>query len=80
MMIDFVYLGGAALGVVGALEYLKGFFKDAPTLAWRLMLPVVCVGVAFAGDGGLYQVATNSVILLAMCQIGYDKIIAKAKA
>lgn len=79
MTIDWAYIVAACIGVVGGLEYIKGFFKDAPTIAWRIMLPIVCLGVAIAGDGGIYQIATDAIIMLAICQIGYDKLIAFGK-
>lgn len=79
VVFDFVYLAAAAIGVVGILEYLKGFWKTAPSIVWRLAMPLICIGVSILGDGGLWQVASNSVILVALCHLGYDKILAQGK-
>lgn len=68
---DFIFLAGAAVSVVGVVEYLKGFWPKAPTWAWRLSIPPACVAVAIAGDGGPFQIATNAFMLLAVAQIGY---------
>lgn len=77
--IDWVYLVASAFTVAGIIEYVKGFFKKAPAWTWRVVLPVACIGVAFAGDGGVYQIATNALLILALSQLCYEGIIAKVK-
>lgn len=77
--IDWVLLIGISCGVVGVIEWIKNLFKsfkvDVPSWIWSAILPFVCVGVAIGADGGLYQVITNAIMLLAICQIGYDYIL-----
>lgn len=72
---DFMFLAGAAISVVGVVEYIKGFWPAAPAWAWRLSIPPACVAVAVAGGGNLSQIATNSFLLLAVAQIGYPLLI-----
>ena len=72
---DWLLLVGASISVVGVIEYLKGFVPKAPSWLWRVTLPPVALGVAFAADGGPFQIATNSLALLAMAQIGYAVLI-----
>ena len=79
LSIDFVYLVAAAFGAIGVLEYIKGFVPNAPTWVWRVALLPICAGVSLAGDGGVFQVATNGVLLLALTQICYDLIISSVK-
>jgi hypothetical protein len=61
------------------MEWVKGFAKQAPSWFWRLALPFVCTGVAIAGNGGIYQIATNAIILLASCEVGYSYILQTIK-
>lgn len=68
---DFIFLAGAAVSVVGVVEYLKGFWPTAPAWALRLSIPPACVAVAIAGGGEVPQIATNAFMLLAVSQIGY---------
>ncbi len=73
--INWAYLIAAAFGVAGVMEYAKGFAPAAPSWLWRASLPVACVGVALVGDGGIWQAATNAVIILAVSQLCYDLVI-----
>jgi len=70
---DYAYLIGASIGVVGVIEWIKGFdfLKNAPSWIWRVIIVPVCGGVAIAADGGVYQVASNAILLVAIVQIGY---------
>lgn len=79
VIMDWVYLAGAAAGVVGVIEYLKGLLPNLGSLAWRIAQPVVCAVVAIAGGGGLWQVATNAVMLLAVSTLGYQVIVEAVK-
>jgi hypothetical protein len=72
---DWLLLVGASISVVGVIEWLKGFFPKAPSWIWRIVLAPVSLGVAIAADGGPFQIATNTLALLAMGQIGYPMLI-----
>jgi hypothetical protein len=73
---DFLFLIGAAVSVVGILEYLKGFFPvSTPSWVWRAALAPVAFLVALAADGGWYQIATNALSLVALTQISYPVLI-----
>jgi hypothetical protein len=74
-----VYLIAAAFGAVGAVEYLKGWFPNAKNWLWRAILPVICFGVALAGDGGWFQIGTTAILLLALTQICYELLISAVK-
>lgn len=77
VQIDWFYLVSAAVIVVGLLEFVKGFFKDVkvPSWIWRAIIVPIGVGVAWAGDGGIYQVATNSLGLISLTAISYPVLI-----
>lgn len=77
--IDWTYIAAASFGVVGVIEYVKGFFKEIPSAVWRAVMPLVCAGVAIAGGGTAFQTATNGVLILATSQIGYESLIGIAK-
>lgn len=77
MNIDFVYVLTASFGAIGVIEYLKGFFEKAPSLVWRLLLPLACLGVAYFGPGDLSQRILHGILMLAASQIGYSQIIKK---
>ncbi len=72
---DWLLLVGASISVVGVIEWLKGFVPKAPSWLWRAVLAPVALGVAMALDSGPFQIATNSLALLAMAQIGYPVLI-----
>lgn len=73
---DWAYLVGAAIAVVGVLEWIKGFAPVTwPSWVWRVVMAPICVVVAIAGDGGVFQIATNSFALIAISQIGYPVLI-----
>ena len=77
--IDFMYLVAAAFTVSGILEYVKSYAKTAPVIIWQILLPVICAGVAIAADGGVYQIITNALIILALSQLAYQAIIKSVK-
>jgi ABC-type sugar transport system permease subunit len=79
IQIDWVFLAAAAFGVVGALEYIKGFFPNVPSIAWRIISPLVCFGVCFVAGGTWQQIGINSILILAGCQLGYQAIIEAGK-
>jgi len=79
--LDWILIIGAAVAAVGTLEWVKGFFADAagkqrlPSWAWRLILAVVCAGVAVSMDGGLYQTLLDGFALLAVAQVCYPLLV-----
>lgn len=77
MSLDFTYIVGASIGVVGVLEWAKGFaiFSKLPAWVWRAVSPFACAGVGIAGGGEWPQMATNAILLLAVSQIGYPVLI-----
>ena len=75
MQIDLGYIGSAAAGAVGCIEYIKTFFKDAPSWTWGIVSPGISLAVAIAGGGDLHQIATNAIMILAVSQIAYQTLI-----
>lgn len=75
MNIDFVYIVSVSAGAVGIIEYVKNCWKTAPTWAWRIVSPLAALGCAIAGGGGLYAVATNAIMILAVSQLCYTNLI-----
>lgn len=77
--INWMLVIGGAVGIVGIMEYVKGFFTNVPKIVMRLILPVICFFVAFLTNGGWAQIGLNAVIMLAVAQIGYDVIVSTIK-
>ncbi len=74
--LDFVFIVGASVSVVGVVEWIKGLLPaNIPSWVYRAVLLPVSITVAVAADGGVFQVATNSLALLAVTQIGYPLLI-----
>jgi len=79
MKVDWIIVMAGAVGVVGAMEWIKGFFPLVKTWMTRIILLPVCFGVALITDGGWAQVGINAILMLAICQIGYDMILSNIK-
>lgn len=77
--VDWIVVLAGAVGVVGFMEWVKGFFPLVKTWVTRIILLPVCFLVALLPDGGMGQVGINAVLMLAICQIGYDLIVSSIK-
>lgn len=79
MKIDWEIVMAAAFAAIGVIEYIKGFFKNAPGNAWRLLMPVLCI--LFSAVGALLPPwIMGGILALALSQVGYDVIIGAVKA
>jgi len=79
MTIDWEIVMAAAFAAIGVIEYIKGFFKNAPGNAWRLLMPVLCF--LFSAVGALLPPwIMGGILALALSQVGYDVIIGAVKA
>ena len=78
-----MYLLWAAFGVLGIIEWIKslivaveGAKKDWHPIVWVIASLVFSFVVAAAADGGVYQVLTNGIFILAINEIiGYNVIV-----
>lgn len=78
MNINWEIVLAAAFAAIGILEYVKGFFKEAPSKSWRLLQPVLCL--AFAAVAALLPSwVMVGILALSLSQIGYDVIIQAVK-
>lgn len=77
--VDWAVVLVGAVGVVGFMEWFKGYFKSPKPWMLRTMLLPICFLIALLPDGGWAQVGINAVLILAICQIGYDAIISNVK-
>lgn len=78
MNIDWQVVLSAAFAAIGVLEYIKGFFKDAPGNVWRVLQPILCV--AFAAIASLLPSwVMVGVLALSLSQVGYQTIIDTVK-
>jgi hypothetical protein len=60
-----------AMATVGTIEFFKGFFPSTvPGIIWRIALPFVAIGVSLLPSWALY-----GVLIVGICQIGYDSVI-----
>jgi len=79
--IDVLYLLMAAFGVLGIIEWIKSLIagiekKDWKALGWVGLSFVLSFVVAAAGDGGIWQVLTNGILILAFNElVGYNMIL-----
>jgi hypothetical protein len=79
--IDILYLTMAAFGVLGIIEWIKSLIaaiesKDRKALGWVCLSLVLSFIVAAAGDGGIWQVLTNAILILAFNElVGYNMIV-----
>jgi len=79
MAIDWEIVMAAAFAAIGVIEYIKGFFKSAPSNAWRLLMPVLCI--LFSAIGAILPPwIMGGILALALSQVGYDVIISAVKA
>ena len=80
MKIDILYLLMASFAVIGIIEWVKSVCvtikaKDG-SWKWPVASLVFSLVVAAFGDGGVFQVLTNFVIILAINEIvGYNMIV-----
>lgn len=75
VQIDWGYVVSAAVIAVGIVQWMKGLLKRFPSWVWSAIIPAVSTGVAFAADGGVWQIATNALAVWAICQLGYELIL-----
>ena len=82
---EMLYLGLAAVAVVGVIEWLKSFLKEfvaIPGWAWSLVVLAasLCCGALCVFGGGvgpksLAMAILAGLVVLALAQIGYDAIV-----
>ena len=78
MTVNWEIIMSAAFAAIGVMEYIKGFFKEAPGKAWRILLPVFCV--AFSAVATLLPPwVIGGILALSLSQVGYDLIIQTVK-
>ena len=74
MNINWEIVLAAAFAAIGVIEYIKGFFRDAPSNVWRALMPVFCL--LFAGVSALLPGwVMVGILSLALSQVGYELII-----
>ena len=82
---EMLYLGLAAVAVVGVIEWLKSFLKEfvaIPGWAWSLVVLAaslccgsLCVFGGGVGPKSLAMAILAGLVVLALAQIGYDAIV-----
>ena len=65
----------AAVGVIGLIEYAKGWWKSAPSWVWRVFSPMACGAAAIGVGGGWRKELLAGLVLLAICEIAYKNIV-----
>jgi hypothetical protein len=63
-----------AMSASGLIQWLKGFLKRAPSWAWGLLLPVLCLALAVAWQPWPWLLAA-ALLGLVLAQIGYDTLL-----
>lgn len=69
------YLVGAAISVVGIIDWMKKFPGWKLSLLWWLLVPVTALGVAYLADGGVWQVLSNGALTWAICDLAYPVLV-----
>ncbi len=69
----------SAIGVVGVMEWAKGWFASPKKWLTRVLLPILAFVIALFSDGSWGQIGINTALIWAIGQIGYDLIIASVK-
>jgi hypothetical protein len=76
--LDWQQIALVAFGVIGIIQYLKGYLPKAPGILWALLQPALCIGL-----GATYSLLPSwvsyGVTALALSQIGYETIIKMIK-
>ena len=70
------WLAGA-VAVVGLVQWAKNFAPGAPTWVWRIAMPAVAIGVAFASKSSAPWFDAMGVA--AISQLGYELIVQQVK-
>jgi hypothetical protein len=78
MKVEIFIIVFAAFSAIGWIEFAKGFFPKAPTMAWRVLsLPVMLfMGLVFTYAPPFVQLAVAG---LALMSLAYDNLIQLAK-
>jgi len=76
--LDWQQIALVAFGVIGVIQYLKGYLPKAPSIVWALIQPVLCLGFG-AAYSLLPSWVTYGVTALALSQIGYETIVQAIK-
>ncbi len=63
-----------ALIASGLIQWLKGFFKRAPTWAWGLMLPVLCLAIAAVVQPWPWLLLAG-LLGMVLAQLGWDTLL-----
>ena len=77
--IDWVIVLAGAVGVIGILEWTKGWFTTPRPWLFRILVPILCFVIALLPDGGWGQIGINAILMWAICQIGYETVISSVR-
>lgn len=69
----FIFMG--VLGAVGLIQYLKGWLPKAPSWVWRIVLPIVCTGIARLKGGPLGEMVIYGLLILTFAELGYETLV-----
>ena len=78
LQVDWQYILIASFAVTGVIQWLKSVITN-PTNVWGYLSPIICVGVSLLVNGGWMQVIYNTIIILAVSQLGYDVLVKPIK-
>lgn len=73
--LNVAFLVGAAVIVIGMIQWAKGIANKVPSKAWAIIMPILSVVVAICVGGGINQIAVNGLGIWAICQLGYEIIV-----
>ena len=76
--LDWQQIALVAFGVIGVIQYLKGYLPKASGLVWAILQPVLCIGFG-AAYSLLPTWVTYGITALSLSQIGYETIIQAIK-
>lgn len=67
----------AVVGIVGGIQWVKGFFADGPTWVWRVLMALLCIAWGIVIGPSWVHRALYALFLVAVCQASYKVIVQK---
>lgn len=68
----------AVVGIVGGIQWLKGFFhEDTATWPWRVLMALLCVAWGIVIGPSWVHRALYALFLVAVCEASYKVVVQK---
>ena len=68
-------IGAAVVATVGVVQWAKGFFPDAPTWPWRVLMPLIAVAWGLAIGQSWLARGLSAALIVALSEGGYKVVV-----